>query len=421
VTTRRGASVFTKVIDLISPITAQWDEQILSDLFNAVDVQRILQIPLNNQGFDDFIAWKETSHGRYTVKSGYYLQWKHHFGPNAGQFSLPGISAQNPVWRILWKLKILSKIKIFIWRALHGIIPLKCILANRHIGDSAACPICHVHAEDVRHLLFTCPAAKEMWHILELQQWIDDTSLNELSGSVILEHIIRSPETTLPGFESVNLKEVVLTACWYLWWLRRRRSRDEPVPPISKCRFSIMSIVANSAAMKINRRPSAARWIKPNSREVKLNVDASFTHDLHAGALGAVLRDFEGKNLAGRMVYLSHVGSSQMAEALAMKEGLALANEMGVSNLIAESDSLETVEACSGDQQWHNESAAIFADCVDLVASIGNVSFAQCPREANMVAHNLARECFSAMSNCNWVDDPPSFILESLVNDVTIL
>jgi hypothetical protein len=100
--------------------------------------------------------------------------------------------------------------------------------------------------------------------------------------------------------------------------------------------------------MKINRRPSAARWIKPNPREVKLNVDASFTHDLHAGALGAVLRDFKGNFLAGRMVYLPHVGSSQMAEALAMKEGLALANEIGVSNLIAESDSLETVEACSG-------------------------------------------------------------------------
>jgi hypothetical protein len=168
VTTVRGGTLITKVSDLISPITASWDEQLLRDIYNDVDVERILQIPLNNQGFDDFIAWKETSHGRYTVKSGYYMQWKYQFGPNATQLSHHGGSVRNPAWRSLWKLHIPSKIKIFIWRALHGIIQLKCILANRHTGESAACPICFRDAEDIRHLLFACPAAQELWQKLEL-------------------------------------------------------------------------------------------------------------------------------------------------------------------------------------------------------------------------------------------------------------
>jgi hypothetical protein len=62
-----------------------------------VDVQKILEIPLNNQWFDDFIAWHYTKDGRYSVKLGYHLQWHHQFGPSTYQLSNPGGSALNPV------------------------------------------------------------------------------------------------------------------------------------------------------------------------------------------------------------------------------------------------------------------------------------------------------------------------------------
>jgi hypothetical protein len=129
----RGNAVITKVSELLDPYTGGWDVALLSNLFSPVDVGRILQIPVNYQAFDDFLAWCFTKHGRYTVRSGYHVQWKHQFGASAGLLALPGGSINNPVWKTLWKLKIPSKVKIFIWRALHGILPLKCILANRHI------------------------------------------------------------------------------------------------------------------------------------------------------------------------------------------------------------------------------------------------------------------------------------------------
>jgi hypothetical protein len=53
------------------------------ELFTDVDVGRILRIPINNQAFGDFIAWGEMHHGRYTVKLGYHLQWKHQFRAGA--------------------------------------------------------------------------------------------------------------------------------------------------------------------------------------------------------------------------------------------------------------------------------------------------------------------------------------------------
>jgi hypothetical protein len=187
----RGASIFTKVSELISPVMGQWDEDLLRNLFGDVDVWRILQIPLNNQGFSDFMAWPLTNHGRYTVRSGYHLQWRHQFGPRAAQLALPRRSALNPVWKTILKLKIPGKVKIFIWRALHGITPVKCILANRHIGTSGACPVCSQGPEDICHLLFLCPATKEIWQSLGLDQVIEEALHVDREESSILEHLLQ--------------------------------------------------------------------------------------------------------------------------------------------------------------------------------------------------------------------------------------
>ena len=96
-----------------------------------------------------------------------------------------------------------------------------------------------------------------------------------------------------------------------------------------------------------------------------------------------------------------------------------MANRMGCNNVVADGDSLEIIQACTGEGSWWGESSAIFADCVDLVATIGRVNFQHCLRGANEVAHELARSCFSERISCNWVDEPPSFIMAKLINDVT--
>jgi hypothetical protein len=99
---------------------------------------------------------------------------------------LPGRSASNPIWKNVWKLQIPSKVKIFIRRALHGILPLKGILANRHIGNVGSCPICGLGAEDVIHLLFTCTKAHETWVELGISKEIEDALHSDKDGSADL-------------------------------------------------------------------------------------------------------------------------------------------------------------------------------------------------------------------------------------------
>jgi ribonuclease HI len=185
--------------------------------------------------------------------------------------------------------------------------------------------------------------------------------------------------------------------------------------------MSILSIVSNAAKAAAKPPCGVHRWEKPEARQTKVNVDASFHCDDRAGATAAVIRDVQGKFMAASSTYYPNLSSTASAEALAMREGLALANRYGGDNVIMESDSLETVNACNGDEAWWGEESAIFADCVDLASFIDKIQYRHCPREANEVAHEIAKVCFADKNSCNWLVEPPSFILPMLINDVTII
>jgi hypothetical protein len=73
-----------------------------------------------------------------------------------------------------------------------------------------------------------------MWTVLGINDITADSIQVDRSGSVVLEHILGLSKTTVPGLSSVNLKELVVTTCWYLWWIRRRRTYAKDVPLIQK-------------------------------------------------------------------------------------------------------------------------------------------------------------------------------------------
>ena len=107
----------------------------------------------------------------------------------------PGGGVSNAaVWKWLWKLDVPAKIKIFGWRALHGLIPCRAILANRHISNVSGCPVCQNGAEDIRHIIFTCNRARAVWRSVGVWEKIEQLLLTDRSGSIILEECIRRVE-----------------------------------------------------------------------------------------------------------------------------------------------------------------------------------------------------------------------------------
>jgi hypothetical protein len=54
--------MLTKVAELISPVTEQWDQQLVVDMLSAAEARMILDMPLRD-GAVDFIAWHFDPHG----------------------------------------------------------------------------------------------------------------------------------------------------------------------------------------------------------------------------------------------------------------------------------------------------------------------------------------------------------------------
>jgi ribonuclease HI len=108
-----------------------------------------------------------------------------------------------------------------------------------------------------------------------------------------------------------------------------------------------------------------------------------------------------------------------MAEVLAMLHGLMVANSLGFNDVDAESDSLEVIQLCSSAMWIWHDATAIYADILNQARSIEVVFFSHCGRDTNTVAHELARNCLSSNLVYNWIEEPPSFFLQTLLNDVT--
>jgi hypothetical protein len=77
----------------------------------------------------------------------------------------------------------------------------------------------------------------------------------------------------------------------------------------------------------------------PTEGTIKINADAAFHVDQGKGSLAAVARDFKGKFLCASCKELPFMADPFMAEAYALREGLSMAQHLGVNKVVMQSAS----------------------------------------------------------------------------------
>uniref|UniRef100_A0ACD5WS59 Uncharacterized protein n=1 Tax=Avena sativa TaxID=4498 RepID=A0ACD5WS59_AVESA len=110
-----------------------------------------------------------------------------------------------------------------------------------------------------------------------------------------------------------------------------------------------------------------------------------------------------------------------MAEAYILRDGLSMAQFLGGNKIIIQSDNIQVIETMVNGCFSATSFSAIFDDCRNLSTGYREILFEHCKREANKVAHELARHSFINHVDEFWDNDPPSFIMPTMVNDVTVL
>ena len=162
-------------------------------------------------------------------------------------------------------------------------------------------------------------------------------------------------------------------------------------------------------------------WKKPPEGKVMVNVDAAFNEENGCGRVGAIISDCSGGALAAAHSFVPHLIDAPMAEAYALKEGLMLAQYIGCNRLIVQSDCMEVVQTMENGGFSATSAATLYDESKIIWNGFQDISIEHCSREVNQVAHNLAKRAMQLKQTCTWVDEPPSFILQFLANDVMLL
>ena len=102
---------------------------------------------------------------------------------------------------------------------------------------------------------------------------------------------------------------------------------------------------------------------------------------------------------------------------MALRYGLSIAQRAGCNRLVINSDNMEVIETMNNGGRSSSIAAVVFDDCYFLACDFPITKFEHCNREANRVAHELAKLArFS--SSLNWFEEPLSEIVPLLINDV---
>uniref|UniRef100_A0A6N2N1I9 Reverse transcriptase zinc-binding domain-containing protein n=1 Tax=Salix viminalis TaxID=40686 RepID=A0A6N2N1I9_SALVM len=108
-------------------------------------------IPPRQDADADSMIWKQTSDGKFTVKTAYLAGEE---GDNVHR---------DPVWKIIWKWKGLERIKVFLWTVAHNAVMTNELRWRRRITDNRYCCYCGNAVENLIHVLRDCPKARRVW------------------------------------------------------------------------------------------------------------------------------------------------------------------------------------------------------------------------------------------------------------------
>ncbi|KAK2374133.1 hypothetical protein QL285_075114 [Trifolium repens] len=160
------------------------------------------------------------------------------------------------------------------------------------------------------------------------------------------------------------------------------------------------------------------QWQQPTFGFLKCNVDASFFNTVGASGWGWCLRDWRGQfKLAGSNFVKSSL-SIMEGEAMAVIEAMEEMMERGISFVTFESDSKLVVDAISSKQVGLSEFSTLIAHIQNLLRMNNYFEVKYVKRQANKVAHSLARATFSMSRRCIF-DSVPRCIETQLINEMS--
>lgn len=137
----------------------------------------------------------------------------------------------------------------------------------------------------------------------------------------------------------------------------------------------------------------SSHWVPPDPGSYKINVDASVYPGIDSFSIGLVLRDHGGTFIAGKFLNLRAPDSVFKAEMIGIREALSWIayRHMHEARIVIESDSQLAVRDIQNEEVMYLEVGEVIVSCCQKLRQFTYASVKFVRRNANRVAHILAR------------------------------
>ncbi|KAL5773127.1 hypothetical protein ACOSQ2_013051 [Xanthoceras sorbifolium] len=207
---------------------------------------------------------------------------------------------------------------------------------------------------------------------------------------------------------------------WRTWYYRNcllffdKKLRVQDIVP-----WSLSFLAEFESAISPPPHPSSLarvrpKWEAPSPGWFKINSNAAIDSVRRVVGFGVIIRNDCGQVLAALYQSYLLLVSVEVAKAMAIRRGILLAVELGISPVGFESDASSLISSIIKGDPPLSDVGLIVANIIHLVSSlsISHISFTS--RLCNGVAHGLAKSGLSLSEPLVWIEDTPPCV-EALI------
>ncbi|KAK9989340.1 hypothetical protein SO802_029579 [Lithocarpus litseifolius] len=210
---------------------------------------------------------------------------------------------------------------------------------------------------------------------------------------------------------------VTAWSIWYNWNQVVHEAVELPLAQIWGYAQRLMSDFRGAiSATLLSQQSPEVGWAAPPLNTYKVNVDGATSENGKPSSIGIVIRDCKGCVVAARGEILPATYSAEVIEAFAIEEGVVLACELKLSNVILESDSIVVIQTLVSKSDY-GDIGPIIQGSLTRLGSFSSWTARHLKRDYNKVAHDLAKVSRSAKTSQTWFGMDPHFLQQALMLD----
>lgn len=298
------------------------------------------------------------------------------------------------------------------------------VIFKRMGKGEGRCSCCGEGIETIEHLLFYCVNAIDVWKMAPVR-W-DGLEDKQHNLWIWWEKATQSTSKDF-GPDRVSF---TINIFWQIWKARNRRvfENEYQNPPkiVSKAQEEWMEY---EQAREEEKEKSAIAIISEHQTrretaredEVCLFTDAAISAKMIRTGQGIVARNWNGKIMKAKAIVNQYKGEPSKEEALAIRNAMLMAKQVGWTKIIIHSDSKSVIDQINRSNEYEVSIATILEDVQDFTTHFESCRFVFIPRTENEISHALAQFAVKLVHDIEWEQDFPRWLMNLVQKQMRVV